>query len=134
MTDLAKRKLTRRDFLKIFAALGIGYVGYKVFDYNYPKCNVKAKILIVGGGAAGISMAARLQRQLSDPDITIIDPNDTHFYQPGFTLIGGGVYQANDVTKNQTDCIPSGIKWIKDKVLTFDPEHNKVSKIGRAHV
>lgn len=85
----------------------------------------KGKIVVVGGGAAGISTAAKLLRWLEKPDITIIDPSDLHYYQPGFTLIGGGVYGADDVYKKQADCIPDGAKWIKDSVAEIDRRKTK---------
>ena len=58
---------------------------------------IQHDIVIIGGGAAGISMAARLKSWLDKPDITLIDPSDRQFYQPGFTLIASGVYQPDDV-------------------------------------
>ena len=67
------------------------------------KSNASGRIVIVGGGAAGISMASRLKRALKNPDITIIDPSDRQYYQPGFTLIASGVYQPDDVWKPQAD-------------------------------
>ena len=64
---------------------------------------------------------------LDEPDITLIDPSDRQFYQPGFTLIASGVYQPEDVWKKQEDCMPSGIKWIKDSVAAVDPVWNQVT-------
>ena len=87
----------------------------------------KGKIVIIGGGAAGISMAARLKSWLDKPDITLIDPSDRQFYQPGFTLIASGVYQPDDVWRKQEDCMPSDIKWIKDSVAAVDPVWNQVT-------
>ena len=89
--------------------------------------NAKGKILIIGGGAAGISMAARLMHWLDSPDITLIDPSDRQFYQPGFTLIASGVYKPDEVWKKQEDCIPDGVKWIKDSVAAVDPVMNLVT-------
>lgn len=50
------------------------------------------KILIVGGGTAGITVAARLTRKISGSDIAIIEPSDKHYYQPLWTLVGGGIF------------------------------------------
>lgn len=82
--------------------------------------------MIIGGGAAGISMAARLSRWLNHPDITLIDPSDRQYYQPGFTLIASGVYKPEEVWKKQEKCIPGGVKWIKDQVIYMDPDHHTI--------
>lgn len=98
--------ITRAQFLQIMAAAG-AFLAVGTDKAYAAKSSVRAKIVIVGGGAAGISMAARLLRKLQNPDITVIDPSELHFYQPGFTLIGGGVYGKDDVWKRQEDCMPS---------------------------
>lgn len=123
---LEKKGLSRRQFFKIMAAAGllttVGTGSAKAFSSN-----AKGKIVIIGGGAAGISMASRLKHWLDEPDITLIDPSDRQFYQPGFTLIASGVYQPNEVWKKQEECIPSGIKWMKDSVTAVDPVWNQVT-------
>lgn len=120
--------MDRRRFVKIMAGTGmatfVGMGSARAFSSS-----AKGKIVVVGGGAAGISTAAKLLRWLENPDITIIDPSDLHYYQPGFTLIGGGVYGADDVYKKQADCIPDGAKWIKDSVVEIDPSKNKISTL-----
>ncbi len=116
--------MNRRSFLKTISlsslATTMGVSGCSTSD-------VKAKIVIVGGGAAGIDAAARLNRALSSPDITLIDPSDLHYYQPGFTLIAAGIYSEDEVYKTQADCIPSGVKWVKDKAIAVDPDKNIVT-------
>ncbi|MEY8706158.1 FAD/NAD(P)-binding oxidoreductase [Bacteroides faecichinchillae] len=121
-----KKGINRRHFFKLMAAAGlVTAVGiYKAKEFS---SNAKGKIVIIGGGAAGISMAARLNDWLDEPDITLIDPSDRHFYQPGFTLIASGVYQPDEVWRKQEDCMPSGIKWIKDSVAAIDPNKNQVA-------
>ncbi|MDD6209991.1 MAG: FAD/NAD(P)-binding oxidoreductase [Bacteroidales bacterium] len=119
--------VSRRKFLKSVAAAGL------LININSQPAsassNAKGKIIVIGGGAAGLSTAARLARKLDSPDITVIDPADRQFYQPGFTLIGGGVYTADMVSKSQESCIPHGVKWLKDEVLFIDPEKNYVTTI-----
>ena len=117
--------ITRAQFLQIMAAAG-AFLAVGTDKAYAAKSSVRAKIVIVGGGAAGISMAARLLRKLQNPDITVIDPSELHFYQPGFTLIGGGVYGKDDVWKRQEDCMPSDVKWVKDVVTMVHPTQNKV--------
>lgn len=123
---LERKGIDRRHFFKIMAAAGLlGAVSTekaKAFSSS-----AKGKIVIIGGGAAGISMASRLKHWLNEPDITLIDPSDRQFYQPGFTLIASGVYTQDEVWKKQSDCIPGGIKWIKDSVTAVDPVWNQVT-------
>ena len=92
--------------------------------------DVAAKILIVGGGAAGLSVAARLRRRLDKAAITVVDPAERHFYQPGFTFIGAGVWKADDVWMPQADLIPAGVKWIKDSVVAVDAAGKSVALKG----
>ena len=117
--------ISRAQFLQIMAAAG-AFMALGTDKAYAAKSSARAKIVIIGGGAAGISMAARLKRRLQQPDITIIDPSDKHFYQPGFTLIGGGVYGKDDVWRPQQECMPSDVKWVKDVVTLVHPTLNKV--------
>ncbi len=88
---------------------------------------MKHQIVVVGGGSAGIAVTATLLRKDKSLDIAIIEPSDTHFYQPAFTLVGGGEYAAQDTHKPESSCIPSGAKWIQDFVESFDPDNNSVA-------
>ncbi|MED4972143.1 FAD/NAD(P)-binding oxidoreductase [Geobacillus proteiniphilus] len=85
-----------------------------------------AKVAIVGAGSAGISIAARLlrkNRQLHG-QVLLIDPSDKHYYQPLWTLVGGGAAKAEDSVREQASLIPEGAKWLKEAVDTFSPENN----------
>ncbi len=124
---LERHGLDRRTFLKAAASAGLLTLGGTTLQSCTTTSSAKGKIVIVGGGAAGISMAARLKRWLDQPDITLIDPSDRQYFQPGFTLIASGVYQPDDVWKKQEDCMPSGIKWVKDSVVAVDPVRNNVT-------
>jgi len=89
---------------------------------------MKHQIVIVGGGTAGITVAATLRRKPGgkDLDIAIIEPANSHYYQPAFTLVGGGAYSLAATRRREQDLIPSGVTLIKDKVTGFDPGNNKV--------
>jgi sulfide:quinone oxidoreductase len=50
------------------------------------------QILILGGGTAGITVAAQLRRKLKKYDLAIIEPSTKHYYQPLWTLFGAGVF------------------------------------------
>lgn len=121
-----KKGISRRNFFRLASAAGLlTFAGAQ--DAKAFSSNAKGKIVIIGGGAAGISMAARLKRWLDEPDITLIDASDRQYYQPGFTLIASGVYKPEDVWKKQEDCMPSGIKWIKENVTAVDPVQQTVT-------
>lgn len=123
------KKLSRRNFFQLAAATGIvgGLAGLGIYKLTAFSSKAKGKIVIIGGGAAGLSMAALLQRWLQEPDITVIDPSDRQFYQPGFTLVASGVYKPSDVWKKQEDCIPHQTKWIKDSVKGIDPVSKRIT-------
>ncbi|MEG1040698.1 MAG: FAD/NAD(P)-binding oxidoreductase [Pseudomonas sp.] len=79
------------------------------------------KILIVGAGAAGIAVASSLMRRDPSLNITLIDPADTHYYQPGWTMVGAGVFNAPSTARSMASTIPRGVHWIKARVESFDP-------------
>lgn len=84
-------------------------------------------ILIIGGGSAGITVAARLTRALDRPDIALIEPSDKHFYQPLWTLVGAGVVKKEATVRNEANYIPKGVHWIKDRAEEIDPDENTVT-------
>lgn len=133
LKQLEKNGVDRRDFMKILGSLGLlSVIGTQ--DASAFSSKAKGKIVIIGGGAAGLSMAARLTSWLEKPDITLIDPSDRQYYQPGFTLIASGVYQPNDVFKSQKSCIPDGVKWIKDSAIAVDPVWNQVTTLNNGKI
>jgi sulfide:quinone oxidoreductase len=88
--------------------------------------DAKFDVVIVGGGAGGVSVAASLQSRKSSLSIAIIDPADIHYYQPGWTMVGGGVFEASQTAKTMGSLIPRGVKWIKSAVVAFEPKNNVV--------
>lgn len=84
-------------------------------------------VVIVGGGSAGLSVAARLLNEPSAPGVTIIEPSEDHFYQPLWTLVGAGVFPKEESRRAEADFIPEGAEWVKDRVVSFDPESNQVT-------
>lgn len=85
-------------------------------------------VVIVGGGAAGITVAASLVRRAGAlrPDITIVEPSDVHYYQPAFTLVGGGAFRFESTRRNEEKLIPPGVDWARDSVTAFEPDQNRV--------
>jgi sulfide:quinone oxidoreductase len=84
-------------------------------------------VLIIGGGAAGVSVANNMRRQNSDIDIAIVEPSEVHYYQPGLTIVGGGAYTLKETVRNEADLIHPTVTWIKDYAETFQPEQNTVT-------
>ncbi len=84
------------------------------------------EVVIIGGGAAGVAVASSLLSRNSKLDVAIIDPADTHYYQPGWTMVGGGVFKPATTVKTMASVIPSKAKWIQAAVAGFDPDAKQV--------
>lgn len=96
---------------------------------HYPSGHMpmpKFTVVIVGAGAAGISVASSLLARQPNLDIAIIDPAETHYYQPGWTMVGGGIFAAEKTVRTMASLIPKQVHWIKAAVAAFDPDHKQV--------
>ena len=83
-------------------------------------------VVIVGGGAGGLAIASSLLKRKPDLDILVVEPGDTHYYQPGFTLVGSGIFDRK-VTRRPTESVmPKAVKWLHAAVAGFEPEQNVV--------
>ena len=87
---------------------------------------LRHEVVVIGGGAAGAAVASSLKARKPDLDIAIIDPADIHYYQPGWTMVGGGVFPPVKTARTMASIIPSGVHWIKAAVAAFEPESNAV--------
>ncbi len=92
------------------------------------------RILIVGGGAAGLTVAARLLAEDPSLDVGIVEPSDKHYYQPIWTLVGAGVFDREISERDEADFIPDGADWIRDRVDALDADARRVTLSSGATV
>ncbi|MCB9754049.1 MAG: NAD(P)/FAD-dependent oxidoreductase [Myxococcales bacterium] len=92
------------------------------------------KVVIVGGGTGGITVAARLRRARPELEIAIIEPATKHYYQPLWTLVGGGAARRESTEREMADVIPKGVTWIRDYVEGFEPEANALTTRSGARI
>ncbi|KAE8752624.1 hypothetical protein FOCC_FOCC000746 [Frankliniella occidentalis] len=88
--------------------------------------NHSCKLLIVGGGSAGCSIAAKFASKLGRGKVVILEPSDVHYYQPLFTLVGGGVSSVERTVRPMGSVLPKDATWVKDEAVSFTPEENLV--------
>jgi NADPH-dependent 2,4-dienoyl-CoA reductase/sulfur reductase-like enzyme len=99
------------------------------------------KIVVVGGGSAGLAISHQLLRtgKFTQDDIAIVDPSAYHDYQPGWTLVGGGLKTKEELRKPMNSLVDSKLKLYNQGVDTFAPEENLVTlgngdKVGYEHL
>jgi len=83
-------------------------------------------VVIIGGGAAGVAVAASLKARDRDLDIALIDPAEAHYCRPGWTFVGAGVFGAETTARTKGSLIPRGVRWIKAAVMAFEPDRRAV--------
>lgn len=83
-------------------------------------------IVIIGGGAAGGGVAASLLKRNRALSIAIIEPAQQHYYQPAWTLVGGGAFDIDKSVRPMADCLPKAATWVQAAATTFAPEANMV--------
>lgn len=127
--QIPQSPISRRDALKF---IGISPIAASVLAStttttdSEASTDAKVNIVIVGGGTGGIMAAARLRRSAPNANINLIAPNEVHLYQPGQVFIAVGLYEDEDIKRDNSDFIPDGVTWIKDEVTVFDADNNKV--------
>jgi len=91
------------------------------------------RIVIVGGGTAGISVAARLRRA-GEEDVAVIEPARLHYYQPLWTLVGGGVVPVERSRRLESAVMPKGVRWVQDAAVELDPDARLVVTAAGARI
>ena len=89
--------------------------------------NTKHTVVVIGGGAAGIATASSMLKRRPGLDIAIVEPAETHAYQPGWTMVGGGVFDVATTTRPMHSVMPKGTTWIKQAAASFQPDDNQVT-------
>ena len=114
--DLASKGMSRRDAMKLAGLSSAGFLmggttSAQASEEEISKTDTKlGKIVIVGGGLAGMSTATRLTKLLTNPDITVIEPEELSVsYQPGQTLVAAGLWDLDDIKYKRDDFVPDGV-------------------------
>jgi sulfide:quinone oxidoreductase len=84
------------------------------------------EVLILGGGTAGLTVASQLADRIGGRRVAIVEPSPTHYYQPLWTLVGGGIFSREESARDEADLIPDGVMWIRDLATSVDPEKRSV--------
>jgi len=120
----------RRNFLKL-TALGAGGAGIgpglTAGSASAAPVETKARILILGAGAAGTALANRLSDRLNGAEITLLDPRQDHYYQPGYTLIAAGLKPSGYSVTKTSDWLPRSVNWIAESAAEIDPDAKTVT-------
>lgn len=127
--DLPRTPLSRRDVLRFMALspLAASLLSTTPSTVQAAASTASGHIVIVGGGAGALMVLARLRRALSNPIITVIAPNERHVYQPGQIFVAAGEYKSQDIIFDNREYIGDDVRWIKDEVKGFDPDHNTLT-------
>ena len=83
-------------------------------------------IVIAGGGTAGVTVAAQLRRARPEARIAVVEPSESHWYQPLWTLVGGGAATLASTRRPEADVMPSGVTWLKERVIGFRPRDHAI--------
>ena len=107
----------RESFMRLHASLRVNEVIMERNDFE---------LVIIGGGTAGVDMAARMRRHIDPARIAVIEPSDKHYYQPLWTLVGGGVATKEQSMRREADVLPNDVAWIRERAAELRPQENVV--------
>lgn len=106
--------------------LMFNYASVARYSANCCQSNYQCKLLVVGGGAGGCSVAARFARKLRNNDIIVLEPSHVHYYQPLFTLVAAGIKEFSESHRPQKSVLPPNVRWVAARAAEFDPCNNTV--------
>lgn len=98
-----------------------------ISESNGGSAGASFDVVIVGAGSAGVATASSLLRRNRELTIALVDPSSDHYYQPGWTMVGGGVFNKESTHRHTSDLIPAGVQWLQQSVRQFNPSENTVS-------
>jgi sulfide:quinone oxidoreductase len=125
MTDLTP---SRRAFLGL-AAGGVALAATGL-PGSAARVSTRARIVIIGAGAAGTALVNRLAERLDGASLTVIDARRDHIYQPGLSLVAAGLKPASYTVSRTADWLPRGITLVPDAATAIDPEMRTVYTSG----
>ena len=97
----------------------------KTLIYNL--FSTHSKIVIIGGGTGGLNLSTHLLRaKIPNSDIRIVEPSTYHYYQPGWTMVGGNLCSSDLTKRPMEDIIPKNISWTKQRVSRVFAEKNEI--------
>ncbi len=88
---------------------------------------ISGDIVVIGGGSAGIGLLASLLKRDPHLNIILIEPSDHHYYQPAWTLVGGGAYDVKKTVRPMADVLPNGVTWIQAAVSELLPDEHTLA-------
>ncbi|GAB0114553.1 bifunctional protein tyrosine phosphatase family protein/NAD(P)/FAD-dependent oxidoreductase [Acidisoma sp. C75] len=83
-------------------------------------------VVVVGGGSAGIATAASLLKRQPRLTVAIVEPAEDHFYQPGWTLVGAGIFRPEVTRRPMAQVMPHGVTWVREAAAGFSPDSDEV--------
>ncbi|WP_223533815.1 FAD/NAD(P)-binding oxidoreductase [Pseudomonas sp. GL-RE-20] len=89
--------------------------------------SISADIVVIGGGTAGIGFVASLFKRSPHLNITVIEPDSRHYYQPAWTLVGGGAYNVENTVRPMASVMPRGTHWLQAAVTGIDPDKRQLT-------
>ncbi|KAK1561639.1 Sulfide:quinone oxidoreductase/flavo-binding protein [Colletotrichum navitas] len=127
---ISTRKALATRYAKLASLVGRGASNLQTFATMAPLTSVARnhRVVVIGGGSAGLAISHQLLRtgQFSQDSIAIVDPAAWHHYQPGWTLVGGGLKSKQELRRPLDGLIDPKIKFYQQAVSTFNPEENSV--------
>ncbi len=89
--------------------------------------SISADIVVIGGGTAGIGFVASLLKRDPQLKVTVIEPSSQHYYQPAWTLVGGGAFDVKDTVRPMSKVMPRQATWIQASVSAIDPQSRQLT-------